>query len=169
MLEQDVRPVDRKRTGGGLKGAEQRTRDRLEFDAGFARDRATAAALRLSDKVAAAGGRASSHWQEVRDKWATHVASVRGHLREEKGQLDADVAAGDANMAEDYALDAIDFATAAIDEAESAVLGACMRAPTPMRSAPCQVNKADPPALVDVLYVPYRASSTVSHPIRWIR
>jgi hypothetical protein len=107
-----------------LKGAEQRTNLRLEFDAGFAQDRATAAALRLSINAAAAGDRASSQWQEVRDEWATYVANVRGHLREKKGQLEADVAASDANMAEDYALDAIDFAAAAIDQAESAVLGA---------------------------------------------
>jgi hypothetical protein len=86
-----------------LKGAEHRTRDRLESEADAARDRATAAADRL------------------RDKWATHVANV--------GYLGARVAASDADFAEDYALDAIDFAAAAIDEAEAAVLGAmCARA-----------------------------------------
>jgi hypothetical protein len=107
-----------------LKDAQQRTRERLEFDVDFARDRATTAADRVRDDVAAAGDRASSQWREVREKWAAHVANVRGRIREKKGHLDADVAERDANRAEDYALDTIAFATAAVDEAESAVLGA---------------------------------------------
>jgi hypothetical protein len=107
---------------GKVKAARQSTGDQLESDVNSARDRASAAADQFKDKPAAAGDKASSHWQEMRDKWHVHVATARAKPAKRKPSptptwLDADLAESDA-------LDAIDFAQAAIDEAESLVLAA---------------------------------------------
>jgi hypothetical protein len=105
-----------------VEAAGERTREQLEADVAAARDRAVAAADRMKGKADAARDNASSEWQEIRDKWAAHVATVRARAHEKKDQIQAHNAAAEADMSEAYAYDAIDFALDAIEEAEYAVL-----------------------------------------------
>jgi len=109
---------------GKVEAAGERTREQLEVDVAAARDRVAAAADRMNAKADAARDNASSEWQEIRDKWHAHVATVRACAHKKKDQIDAYNAAVDADMAEAYAYDAIEFALDAIDEAEYAALDA---------------------------------------------
>ena len=107
-----------------LRAAGQRTKDQLAGDAASARERATAAPNQLKENADDSRTKGSSHWQEIRGKWQSHVAEMRTRAQEKADRLDAGVWAMDADIAESYALDAIDFAQAAVDEAEYAVLDA---------------------------------------------
>jgi hypothetical protein len=107
-----------------LRTASQHTKDQLAADAAIARQKATAAANRLQDNANGARNKASSHWQEMRDKWQAHVAAAETRFDKEADQLDARSFAIEADMDESYALDAIDFAQSAVQEAEYAVLDA---------------------------------------------
>ena len=107
---------------GKVEAAGERTREQLEADVAAARDRIAAAADRMNGKADAARDNASSEWQEIRDKWHAHVATVRACAHKKKDQIDAYNAAVDADMAEAYAYDAIEFALDAIEEAEYAAL-----------------------------------------------
>jgi len=109
---------------GKVEAAGERTREQLEVDVAAARDRVAAAADRMNGKADAARENASSEWQEIRDKWHAHVATVRARAHQKKDQIDAYNAAVEADMAEAYAYDAIEFALDAIDEAEYAALDA---------------------------------------------
>ena len=109
---------------GRVEAAGERTREQLEADVAAARDRIAAAADRMSGKADAARDNASSEWQEIRDKWHVHVATVRARAHQKKDQIDAYNAAVDADLAEACAHDAIEFALDAIDEAEYAALDA---------------------------------------------
>ena len=109
---------------GKVEAAGERTREQLEVDVAAARDRVAAAADRMNGKADAARENASSEWQEIRDKWHAHVATVRARAHQKKDQIDAYNAAVEADMAEAYAYDAIEFGLDAIDEAEYAALDA---------------------------------------------
>ncbi|MDT5344222.1 MAG: hypothetical protein QOE52_3406, partial [Mycobacterium sp.] len=95
-----------------LRAAGERTKDQLAADAASARERATAAADQLKENADDSRAKASSHWQEIRGKWKSHVAEMRTRAEEKADGFDARVAGVDADMAESYALDAIDFAQA---------------------------------------------------------
>jgi hypothetical protein len=107
-----------------LRTASQHTKDQLAADAAVARQKATAAANRLQDNADGARNKVSSHWQEMRSKWQTHVAAAETRFDKKADQLDAGSFAIEADMDESYALDAIDFAQNAVQEAEYAVLDA---------------------------------------------
>jgi len=67
---------------------------------------------------------ASEPWQEIRDRWRSHVVKVRKDITTKRADLDATEALKNAGMAESYAREAIEFALDAVDEAEQAVLDA---------------------------------------------
>jgi len=64
------------------------------------------------------GDEASEPWQEIRDRWRSHVVKVRKDITTKRADLDATEALKNAGMAESYAREAIKF------EAQEAVLDA---------------------------------------------
>ncbi|HME80185.1 MAG TPA: hypothetical protein VKI00_32335 [Mycobacterium sp.] len=69
-----------------------------------------------------AQGKASGHWQELRDQWRAHVVKVREDAKKKTAELDAAGAAHYAAEAESNAQEAIGHALDAIDEAEHTVI-----------------------------------------------
>jgi len=63
-------------------------------------------------------------WQEIRDRWRSHVAKVKKDIKQKKVELNASEAVENAGTAESYARGATEFALDGIDEAEDAVLSA---------------------------------------------
>ena len=90
-----------------LRAAGQHTKDQLAADAASAREKATAATNQLKENADDSRSKASSHWQEIRGKWKSHVAEMRTRAQEKADRFDAGVTAMDADMAESYALDAM--------------------------------------------------------------
>lgn len=66
----------------------------------------------------------SEPWQDIRDRWRSHVARRKKDIKTTRAELDAADAVKNAGMAESYAREAIEFALDAVDEAEEAVLDA---------------------------------------------
>jgi hypothetical protein len=67
---------------------------------------------------------AFGEWQEIRDRWRSHVVKVREYIRTRRAEADATEAVENAGMAESYARQAIEFTLDAVDEAEEVVLDA---------------------------------------------
>lgn len=67
---------------------------------------------------------ASEPWQEIRERWRSHVAKRKEDIKTQRAELDATEAVKNAGMAESYAREAIEFALDAVDDAEQAVLDA---------------------------------------------
>ena len=107
-----------------LKAAGQTTKDQFEAELASARNTATLAAQQLKDTAADATNAASAQWDEIRNRWQTHVGQMRADIDAKIEKFDTHLVTKRASQAQAYALDAIDFAQAAIEEAQYAVLNA---------------------------------------------
>jgi hypothetical protein len=115
------------------KEAEDRSRaaageatEQLRSDVERASAEARKQADELAQRKATAQTQASDRWQQVRNDWAKHVASVRANVKSMEAQDNAGMAKFDAEVAMTDANDAIDFALNTVEEAEYEVLNAIL-------------------------------------------